>query len=234
MTEPNGLYCMMARFYSPIFRRFLSEDPAGFAGGINLFAYAAGDPVNLIDPFGLGPVNASGQYTSFGAYLLIAGNRNGMLVILNNWQRVVDNAHKYGLNPNLVAATIMFEHRGWGLLPGSQYVEGALSGARAYGQELFGKDAKPTYGFAQLGPDARAAAGLSVAQSLTAAGSIEGAAAWLAHKKQELIYNGISNPSDAHIASRYNAGSNIPLGAVSSYGQNVGAIISEVQWSVPK
>ena len=55
MTEPNGLLTMQARFYSPIFRRFLSEDPAGFTGGINLLAYASGDPVNLIDPFGLGP-----------------------------------------------------------------------------------------------------------------------------------------------------------------------------------
>lgn len=58
MTEPNGLYCMQARFYSPIFRRFLSEDPAGFSGGINLYAYTGGDPVNLMDPFGLGPMSA--------------------------------------------------------------------------------------------------------------------------------------------------------------------------------
>jgi len=56
MTESNGLLCMQARFYSPIFRRFLSEDPAGFSGGINLYAYTGGDPVNLMDPFGLGPM----------------------------------------------------------------------------------------------------------------------------------------------------------------------------------
>ncbi len=55
MTESNGLLCMQARFYSPIFRRFLSEDPAGFSGGINLYAYTGGDPVNFMDPFGLGP-----------------------------------------------------------------------------------------------------------------------------------------------------------------------------------
>ena len=54
MTESNGLYCLQARFYSPVFRRFLSEDPAGFTGGINLYAYTAGDPVNFMDPFGLG------------------------------------------------------------------------------------------------------------------------------------------------------------------------------------
>ena len=55
MTEPNGLLTMQARYYSPIFRRFLSEDPSGFSGGINLYAYTGGDPVNFMDPFGLGP-----------------------------------------------------------------------------------------------------------------------------------------------------------------------------------
>jgi len=65
LTEPNGLYCMMARFYSPVFRRFLSEDPAGFAGGINLYAYAAGDPVNLMDPFGLGPISWQQKLVNF-------------------------------------------------------------------------------------------------------------------------------------------------------------------------
>lgn len=59
MTENNGLLCMQARYYSPIFRRFLSEDPSGFGGGINLYAYTGGDPVNLMDPFGLGAVGTS-------------------------------------------------------------------------------------------------------------------------------------------------------------------------------
>jgi RHS repeat-associated protein len=30
----------------------MSEDPIGLAGGINNYAYAANDPVNLSDPFG--------------------------------------------------------------------------------------------------------------------------------------------------------------------------------------
>ena len=55
MTEPTGLLSMQARFYSPVLRRFLNEDPSGFEGGINLYAYANGDPIDLIDPFGLGP-----------------------------------------------------------------------------------------------------------------------------------------------------------------------------------
>jgi len=65
MTEPNGLLTMQARFYSPVFRRFLSEDPAGFSGGINLYAYTSGDPINYMDPFGLGPMTSAGKYLGF-------------------------------------------------------------------------------------------------------------------------------------------------------------------------
>ncbi len=75
MTESNGLYSMQARFYSPIFRRFLSEDPAGFSGGINLFAYTGGDPVNFMDPFGLGPTHVvlQGFRSVFNASLDLIG-----------------------------------------------------------------------------------------------------------------------------------------------------------------
>ena len=35
-----------------------NSDPAGFAGGMNWFAYSSGDPVNLFDPLGLGPADS--------------------------------------------------------------------------------------------------------------------------------------------------------------------------------
>jgi uncharacterized protein RhaS with RHS repeats len=31
------------------------EDPIGLAGGLNLYGFAGGDPVNFSDPFGLNP-----------------------------------------------------------------------------------------------------------------------------------------------------------------------------------
>jgi RHS repeat-associated protein len=52
-TDPNGLLYMKSRYYNPFLCRFLNPDPSGFKGGLNFYAYANGNPVSLIDPFGL-------------------------------------------------------------------------------------------------------------------------------------------------------------------------------------
>jgi len=44
-----------ARWYDPQQGRFLSEDPIGYSGGLNLYAYVNNDPVNFRDPQGLWP-----------------------------------------------------------------------------------------------------------------------------------------------------------------------------------
>jgi RHS repeat-associated protein len=50
----TGLVRFGARDYEPVFGRWTSQDPIGFAGGgSNLYEYLAGDPLNAIDPNGL-------------------------------------------------------------------------------------------------------------------------------------------------------------------------------------
>jgi len=49
------------RQYDPSLGQFTQEDPIGLAGGLNLYGFAAGDPVNFSDPFGLCPLDAGGN-----------------------------------------------------------------------------------------------------------------------------------------------------------------------------
>jgi uncharacterized protein RhaS with RHS repeats len=41
--------------YDPQTGRFLTQDPIGLAGGVNLYAYAGNNPVSYSDPYGLNP-----------------------------------------------------------------------------------------------------------------------------------------------------------------------------------
>jgi RHS repeat-associated protein len=49
----TGLYLMGARYYDPEVGRFITPDPIGAMGGLNLYAYCKNDPINFIDPSGL-------------------------------------------------------------------------------------------------------------------------------------------------------------------------------------
>jgi RHS repeat-associated protein len=48
----TGLHYSHFRYYDPDTARFISQDPIGFAGGLNLFRYPE-NPTGRIDPFGL-------------------------------------------------------------------------------------------------------------------------------------------------------------------------------------
>jgi RHS repeat-associated protein len=59
-----NLYFYRARYYNPQIGRFVSEDPIGFNGGANFYAYAGEDPINNSDPSGL-CTDPGGQGTSY-------------------------------------------------------------------------------------------------------------------------------------------------------------------------
>ena len=60
MREADNLYYMRARYYDAELGRFISQDPIGFAGGINAYAYVGGNPMMLVDPSGLSADGAGG------------------------------------------------------------------------------------------------------------------------------------------------------------------------------
>jgi RHS repeat-associated protein len=59
MTEANGLYYMRARYYNPEIKRFINQDvivgSINDGRSLNRYAYAGGNPVTMVDPFGLSP-----------------------------------------------------------------------------------------------------------------------------------------------------------------------------------
>ncbi|UYY57228.1 RHS repeat-associated core domain-containing protein [Sphingomonas sp. S2-65] len=49
----TGLHYNRFRYYDPALGRYLTRDPIGIAGGLNLYAYVGNDPINRADPTGL-------------------------------------------------------------------------------------------------------------------------------------------------------------------------------------
>ncbi|MFZ0659437.1 MAG: RHS repeat-associated core domain-containing protein, partial [Candidatus Binataceae bacterium] len=69
-NDGTGLYFYRARYYNPMYQRFIAQDPLGFAGGdLDLYGYVHQDPVNHTDPSGL-----CGNKPCHGTALIIAGN----------------------------------------------------------------------------------------------------------------------------------------------------------------
>ncbi len=64
----TGLTYYRARWYDPQQGRFTSEDPIGFAGGLNLYAYTNNSPLNLTDPLGLDPPNGPQPNSNTGTW----------------------------------------------------------------------------------------------------------------------------------------------------------------------
>ncbi len=51
--DETGIVYYRARYYDPGLGRFVSRDPMGLTTGTNLYSYVNGNPVNLVDPWGL-------------------------------------------------------------------------------------------------------------------------------------------------------------------------------------
>ena len=63
--EETGLHYNLFRYYAPECGRFISQDPIGLRGGLNLYAYAP-NPLSWIDPLGLTPCANGGNAKKHG------------------------------------------------------------------------------------------------------------------------------------------------------------------------
>jgi RHS repeat-associated protein len=89
--SPFTLYLTRHRLYSATLKRFLSSDPIGLEGGLNLYAYGEGDPLSYIDPLGL---------------------RGASLEALNEFNRTHPNCPSLGMTDmsfDIIAALVPFK-----------------------------------------------------------------------------------------------------------------------------
>lgn len=83
-------YYYRARYYDPSIGRFMSEDPKGFAAGVNFYAYVNNNPLNANDP--------SGQFAFYEhAYIgYQAARENGYSIVDSVKVGFWDAAHDWG------------------------------------------------------------------------------------------------------------------------------------------
>lgn len=62
--ENTGIYFYRARYFHPVRGSFLTQDPLVFASGLNLYRYAANNPLSNVDPTGLADAPAEGTFAS--------------------------------------------------------------------------------------------------------------------------------------------------------------------------
>jgi len=79
-SAATGLYQFRARWYAPELGRWLSPDPVGLEGGLNLYEFCGNDPVNYRDPSGLWAGVDDAVFIVGGAAIGMAGRLVGDLI----------------------------------------------------------------------------------------------------------------------------------------------------------
>src|SRR5262249_38305475 len=75
----TGLSHYRDREYDPEQGRFLTEDPAGLAGGLNRYSYVANNPLGFNDPFGLSLATFAEGVLTGGVTAILSAAAIGLL-----------------------------------------------------------------------------------------------------------------------------------------------------------
>jgi RHS repeat-associated protein len=108
-NDGTGLQYNRARYYDPISGRFISEDPLGFAAGVNFYSYVRDNPINLVDPSGLCPDTSSPSQDCLNALATAGANTDALTRATDNWSAIQSAAAANGIDPNLLAAIAIRE-----------------------------------------------------------------------------------------------------------------------------
>ena len=84
----TGLHYNWHRYYEPKLGRYLTPDPIGLDGGLNLYAYVGGNPVNAVDPPGYFAITVPTivVYGAFAVAIAYYGNK-----ALNDTQKALES-----------------------------------------------------------------------------------------------------------------------------------------------
>jgi RHS repeat-associated protein len=129
-TEDDNLYYMRARYYDAEVGRFISEDPAGYVDGPNLYAYVGGNPVSYVDP--------SGEIPLLAILPLVGGAITGGVAAGDafmsgaDWTDIAAAAGNGFLSGAAGTAA--------GLVTGNPFIGGAIGGAVGNGTKQFLSD----------------------------------------------------------------------------------------------
>jgi RHS repeat-associated protein len=98
----TGLVLCSFRYLDPANGRWLTRDPIGYAGGINLYAYCGNDPINGIDPLGLcnpgqAGISPLGQFLENLHQELFGSRWQGGCDIIHGWIERALDGRTYGL-----------------------------------------------------------------------------------------------------------------------------------------
>ncbi len=102
--EETGLYYNRYRYYDPDGARFLTQDPIGLAGGVNLYQYAP-NPIKWIDPLGL-----SCAVIPKGKLDYLFGRATGRQHNIDRSHQNAAQMKRLGIDDNPVGHAILYAH----------------------------------------------------------------------------------------------------------------------------